>query len=139
MSDEIASAVSAASVVATLVVAHGTPYRRFLALPNHSAGHHVTAELKYSHPSGLSLAPTGEWVPESYYLDSQNTAKNGSWSTAGLRAEWLIARAGLTAFAEGRNLFDRKYSASVQVDNAAGKYYEPADGRSFYGGLRWTP
>jgi hypothetical protein len=27
----------------------------------------------------------------------------------------------------------------VQVDNAAGKYYEPADGRSFYAGLRWSP
>jgi hypothetical protein len=26
----------------------------------------------------------------------------------------------------------------VQVDNAAGKYFEPADGRSFYAGLRWT-
>jgi hypothetical protein len=51
----------------------------------------------------------------------------------------MISRAGLTAFAEGRNLFDRRYSGSVQVDNAAGRYYEPSDARSFYGGLRWTP
>ena len=29
------------------------------------------------------------------------------------------------------------YSGSVQVDNAAGNYFEPADPRSFYAGLRW--
>ena len=41
-------------------------------------------------------------------------------------------------FAEGRNLLDERYSASVQVDNAAGRYFEPADGRSIYAGLRWS-
>ena len=51
----------------------------------------------------------------------------------------MRSRAGLTAFAEGRNLLDRRYSASVQVDNAAAAFYEPADGRALYGGLRWTP
>jgi hypothetical protein len=24
------------------------------------------------------------------------------------------------------------------VDNAAGKYFEPSDGRAFYAGLRWS-
>lgn len=55
-----------------------------------------------------------------------------------LRAEWAIARAGLTAFAEGRNLLDDRYSASAQVDNAAGRFYEPVDSRSIYAGVRWS-
>jgi hypothetical protein len=28
-------------------------------------------------------------------------------------------------------------SLSVQVDNAAGRYYEPSDRRAFYVGMRW--
>jgi iron complex outermembrane receptor protein len=101
--------------------------------------HHLSAELRYTHPSGLSITPAIEWVPAAYYVNSENTIDNDGWSSLGARAEWLIERAGLTAFAEGRNLLDRRYSASVQVDNAAGTFYEPADGRALYAGLRWTP
>jgi hypothetical protein len=39
---------------------------------------------------------------------------------------------------EARNLLDTRYSGSVQVDNAAGAYYEPADARSLFAGLRWS-
>jgi iron complex outermembrane receptor protein len=107
--------------------------------------HHLNAELEYEHASGLSIAPTVEWVPSSYFVNSDNTVENGSWATLGLRAEWAIVRpgvnairTGLTAFVEGRNLLDERYSGSVQVDNAAGRFYEPADRRSVYAGLRWS-
>jgi len=99
--------------------------------------HHATIELKYWHPSGFSIAPSVEIVPQAYYVDSRNTAKNDSWSTIGLRAEWASQTSGLTVFAAAQNLTDRRYSGSVQVDNGAGNYYEPSDARSFYGGLRW--
>ena len=84
------------------------------------------------------FAPAVEWVPQSYYVNSDNTVKNDGWATLGVRAEWNIARAGLSAFVAGQNLGDRRYSGSVQVDNAAGQWFEPADGRAFYAGLRWT-
>ena len=72
--------------------------------------------------------------------NSANTVKNDGWVTLGVRVEWNIERAGggLSAFVAGQNLADRRYSGSVQVDNAAGKYFEPSDGRTFYGGLRWA-
>ncbi|HMI49449.1 MAG TPA: TonB-dependent receptor [Gemmatimonadaceae bacterium] len=98
----------------------------------------LSTEIKYTHPSGFSLAPTLEWIPQSYFLDSQNTVSNDGWTNLSLRAEWATAY-GMTLFAAGQNLADRRFSQSVQVDNAAGQYYEPADGRSFYAGLRWTP
>jgi TonB dependent receptor. len=44
-----------------------------------------------------------------------------------------------TVFAAGQNLANRRFSQSIQVDNAAGKSFEPADPRSFYAGMRWTP
>jgi hypothetical protein len=43
----------------------------------------------------------------------------------------------VTVFAAGQNLTDERRSPSVQVDNAAGRFFEPMDGRSFYFGLRW--
>jgi len=98
----------------------------------------LSAEVKYTHPSGFSIAPTVEWIPQSYFLDSQNTVTNDGWTNLSLRADWATAY-GMTLFAAGQNLANRRFSQSVQVDNAAGQYYEPADGRSFYAGLRWTP
>jgi iron complex outermembrane receptor protein len=102
------------------------------------APHQVLAtEIKYTHPVGFSLAPSIEWIPQSYFLDSQNTVKNAGWTNVSLRAE-LATSFGMNLFAAGQNLTDRRFSQSVQVDNAAGKWFEPADGRSFYAGLRWT-
>jgi iron complex outermembrane receptor protein len=98
----------------------------------------VSAEIKYTHPSGFSLAPTVEWIPQAYFLDSPNTVTNDGWTNVSLRADWATAY-GMTLFAAGQNLANRRFSQSVQVDNAAGQYYESADGRSFYAGLRWTP
>lgn len=101
--------------------------------------HHVVAQVSYAHPSGFSLTPSLEWVPESYFLNSANTDRNLGWATFGVRAEWTWARTGLAVFAAGQNLTDHVYSGSVQVDNAAGKYYEPADRRSVYAGIRYEP
>lgn len=100
--------------------------------------HHLQAEVRYHHPSGFSVAPRLEWVPKSYFINSANTASNDGWATLGLRAEYELDRLGLTTFVAGENLTDTRYSASVQVDNAAGRSFEPADGRAFYLGARWS-
>lgn len=106
------------------------------ALPG-APRHYASGELRYAHPSGFSLAPTIEWVPSAYFVNSANTARNDAWGNVGVRAEWMVAPAGATLFVSGQNLMNSRYSASVQVDNAAGRFFEPADPRSFYAGLRW--
>jgi iron complex outermembrane recepter protein len=118
---------------------------RFVNDPEHEGNdipgapeHHVQAEVRYQHPSGFSLAPRLEWVPKSYFINSENSASNRGWATLGVRAEQEISRLGLTAFGAVENLTDTKYSGSVQVDNAAGASFEPADGRAFYVGFRWS-
>ena len=100
--------------------------------------HVLSAEVKYSHPAGLSVAPSVEWVPESYFVNSANTATNRGWLVLAARADWTLTGTGLTAFVEGRNLTNTKRSPSVQVDSDAGKYYEPMDGRAVYAGLRYA-
>ncbi len=76
--------------------------------------------------------------PGRYFVDSENTLENSGWTVFGVRAEYLLASRGLTLFAAVENLTNERYSASVQIDNAVGQFYEPSDGRSFYAGFRWS-
>jgi iron complex outermembrane receptor protein len=100
--------------------------------------HHLLAELKVELAPGLSVAPQVEWIPKAYFVNSENTMRNAPWSAVGIRGEWKRDSDGLTAFVEARNLLDRRYSASVQVDNAAARFFEPADRRAIYAGVRWS-
>ena len=101
--------------------------------------HVVQAELVYRHPAGLTLRPSVEWVPGKYFVDSGNTASNEGWTVLGARAEMVVQGLRSTVFVEARNLTDARYSPAVQVDDAAGRYFNPADARSLYVGVRWQP
>ena len=43
----------------------------------------------------------------------------------------------LGVFFEARNLTNATYTSSVVVDDANKRFYEPGDGRAFYGALEW--
>ncbi len=101
-------------------------------------GHFIATEIKYLHPAGFSIAPSLEWAPESYFVNSENTSSNLGWANLNVRGEWALPRAGITLFAAAHNLTGRTNSPSVQVDNAAGRSFEPADSRSFYAGVQWS-
>ena len=101
--------------------------------------HVVQAEASYSHSSGLSIAPSIEWVPGDVSVNSANTVRGDGWVVLGLRAEWAADAVGAVAFFEARNLTDEVYSPTFSVDDAAGRYFQPADGRSLYAGIRWRP
>ena len=99
--------------------------------------HFAAAELRYEHPAGFSLSPRLDWVPQAYPVDGANTVSNGSWHTWGLRAEWQLAQGRSRLFVEARNLADARYSGTVQASDGAGRFFEPADRRSIYGGIQW--
>jgi iron complex outermembrane receptor protein len=97
--------------------------------------HLLRSELRYDHPSGLWLAPNIDWSPATYFVNSSNTAQNDSYAVLNFKAGYEWRRMGI--FFEAANLTDRRYSGSVQVDNDAGRFFEPSNGRSVYAGLRW--
>jgi iron complex outermembrane receptor protein len=102
------------------------------------AAHHlVNASFTAEVPGGITIAPSLEWAPGHFFVNSANTVTNEGWFMLGARAEWQVSRLGGSLFAEVRNLTDTVRSMSVQVDNAAGRYYEPSDRRAFYVGMRW--
>ena len=97
--------------------------------------HLVRSELRYDHPRGFWIAPNVDWSPAIYFMDSANTASNDKYAVLNVRAGFDRQRWGL--FFEASNLTDRLYSAAVQVDNEAGRFFEPSNGRSAYIGVRY--
>jgi iron complex outermembrane receptor protein len=99
--------------------------------------HFIRAEVRYDHASGFWLAPNVETVPHGYYVNSQNDARTQAYTTFGTRLGYTYRPWQLSAFFEGRNLPDVTYASSVVVDAANRRFFEPADGRAFYGGIEW--
>lgn len=97
--------------------------------------HLLRSELKYEYGSNFWFTPILDWSPKEYFADSANTAINDQYAVLNLKAGYDWKKVGL--FVEANNLADRNYSGSVQVDSGNKRFYEPANGRSVYGGLRW--
>ncbi|HJU86866.1 MAG TPA: TonB-dependent receptor, partial [Gemmatimonadota bacterium] len=71
--------------------------------------HVLQLEGEYAHPSGVTISPSLEWVPDDLFVDSANTVTSDGWLTLGVRAEWELDSFGATAFVEARNLTDEIY------------------------------
>jgi iron complex outermembrane recepter protein len=71
------------------------------------------------------------------YMDDANTLRSAAWEVMNTRLGGRIAL-GAVAFTpvlSVANLFDRTYAGSIVVNAAAGRYFEPAPGRTIYAGM----
>ncbi len=100
--------------------------------------HFIVAELRYDHGSGFYVAPRTEAVPRGYFVDSANTVRTPAYALLSLRMGYDYKPWKVGVYFEARNLTDVDYVSSVVVDNAIGRYFEPGDGRAFYGGVSWS-
>jgi len=71
-----------------------------------------------------------------YAVDDTLSRQTSPWWVTNLRAGWEGRR--VAPFVAFQNVFNRKYVASVVVNAAAGRYYEPAPGRNLYVGVTAT-
>jgi iron complex outermembrane recepter protein len=99
--------------------------------------HFIRGELRYDHQSGFWIAPNVEWVPTGYFVNSENTVRTPSYVLGSVRMGFDHKPTNVSVFFEARNVADQSYVSSVVVDNVNGRYFEPGDGRAFYGGLSW--
>jgi iron complex outermembrane receptor protein len=76
-------------------------------------------------------------VPRRWFVDSANQSSAGSYTTIDVRAGVVPARSGLSVLVEGRNLTDRDYVSAVVVDAGTGRFFQPGDGSSGFGGVEW--
>ena len=99
--------------------------------------HFLRAELRWDHASGFWVAPNLELVPAGYVVNSTNRNRTPAYELGGVRMGYDHKPWNLSVFLEAKNLADTAYVSSVQVDSATGRFFEPGDGRAFYGGVAW--
>jgi iron complex outermembrane receptor protein len=100
--------------------------------------HYVRTELLYKHPSGFSVGPNIEWVPESYFVDSANTLTTASYLLWNVKAAYDDGKR-WSAYVEGRNLTGKAYIASTSIidrADATSRLFNPGTGRAVYAGIR---
>lgn len=101
--------------------------------------HFLRGELLYKHPSGVFFGPNVEWVPQAYYVDSENTTKTAAYAIWGLKLGFDNGGP-FSAYIEGRNLSDEAYIASASIIDKAGPaspLFEPGTGRAVFAGVRY--
>jgi iron complex outermembrane receptor protein len=71
------------------------------------------------------------------YVDDANSQSAASYTIANLRAgfEQRMRQWRFTQFVRVDNIADRQYIGSVIVAEANGRFYEPAPGRNWLGGV----
>ena len=99
------------------------------------AKHHWQSALKFSDRLGFAVIE-GEGATK-VLLDDANTATGPGYAVANFRIGSAAVRGlpfvSLTAGVQ--NVFDKHYAASVAVNAAGGKYFEPAATRNFFAGV----
>ena len=89
-------------------------------------------------PHNFRIAINTEIV-DSYYVDNANSERNPGYELVHLKvghdgfslSEHLLVQ----PFIKVNNVTDVHYNSSVSINANAGRYYEPAPGRSFYAGF----
>ncbi len=99
---------------------------------------YLRAKLDYKHPSGWSISPNIEHVPQGYFVDLRNTFSTDPYTLLGLSASWKPSES-IRLFMDARNLTDKTYAAtSGVIVNANGSdtaQFAPGEGRSVYVGV----
>ncbi|MNN14783.1 Vitamin B12 transporter BtuB [compost metagenome] len=102
-----------------------------------TARHSVSAELAWRPLAPLTLGAEMR-VDSRVYANDLNTQAAPGYAVFNLRAGYAFRIGQTRAYLFGRidNVTDRRYIGSVIVNEANGRYFEPAPGRRFFIGLR---
>jgi iron complex outermembrane receptor protein len=98
---------------------------------------YIRSEVRYDHPIGLWLAPNIEWVPNSYPVNSTNTARTEAYFLFNIGLGYTYKPWNLSATFMAQNLTNKSYISAVTVDDPNSRYFLPGDGRAFYGVVTW--
>ena len=110
-------------------------------LPGITPENLIHAEVVYRHDSGFWLSPFVDSAMQHWAVNSANTVYAPSYVLVGVRAGYDFQPSQdkplrCRFFFEGRNLTNATWVSAVVPDAGNGAYFDPGDGRAFYGGLR---
>jgi len=101
-----------------------------------NARHVLGATLDWAPPQGWRAGIEGRYV-SSVYVNDTNTDAAPGYIVASLHAGYTIETGGwtFTGYARLDNIADKQYIGSVIVNEGNARYFEPAPGRSWFGGV----
>ncbi|CAN5116263.1 TonB-dependent receptor [soil metagenome] len=114
------------------------------ANPPVAAGNHIPgiarqvafAALAWAPPQGWRAGLEGRYLSQIYSNDSNADFAPAYFSAATHAGYRLLVQGwAVNAFARIDNLFDRRYVGSAIINDANGRYFEPAPGRNWSAGL----
>ncbi|MBD2715366.1 TonB-dependent receptor plug domain-containing protein [Microvirga sp. STR05] len=103
-----------------------------------TAPHTLTAGLDFREAHGFYLSPTINHQARIFVNDANTEAAPGYW-TFGARGGWRRAlknKLELDLFAGLENATDRRYSLGNDLNAFGNRYFQPAPGRNYYGGVQ---
>ena len=100
------------------------------------------AAINYEHPSGLYVNWDYLWI-DSFFADNANTGVNESYKVANLRIgrPFNAGAVRIEPYIGINNMFNEKYNGNVRLNAdvtvavANRRYFEPAPGQNYYGGV----
>ena len=100
--------------------------------PRHQAG----AEIRYEHDSGFFGSVSLRHFSDVEVNDENTLESDGATvSDARMGFTWQAQSLMLKPYVGVRNAGGRRYNGTVRVNDGFGRYFEPAPGTQFYGGL----
>lgn len=112
--------------------------RRLPVIPEHV----YRSEWRYEFAAGRYIAPSLEWRIGETQVDYMNTLRAPGYAVWSLNAGWQVS-AGITVFADLRNLTDKRYApeygaiTNASMPGANTAVFYPGEGRALLGGLTW--
>jgi len=102
-------------------------------IPKHAA----QAELRYFTPSGLFAIVQVRHASQ-LYADDANAVNANGYTVVNLRLgmQKTIGKIQVEPFVGVNNLLEATYFQNVQINAAANRYFEPAQGRFWFGGIK---
>jgi iron complex outermembrane receptor protein len=106
-------------------------------IPGLAPENRINAEITYSNAYGYWVQPYVYTVPGGWAVNSVNTVYAPPYTLVGVRAGYDYKPWHCRLFFEAANLTDASWAAAIAPDAANQRFFDPGDGRSFYGGISW--
>jgi iron complex outermembrane receptor protein len=93
--------------------------------------------LEYTHPSGFYVFPEANYVDE-IHVDDANSDAADAYTVVNVRGGYLTQLGDsypFSVFGGVNNLTDEGYNQNIRINDAGGRYFEPAPPINYYLGV----